>query len=91
MNLSKEQVAQAINILKNADGEDLQFILEKIGMDYQILKQLVVTSSNFELSNVLDEKDVLRNVANKVWVDIFNNNTLIYNDFDEYWNYLNKN
>ena len=91
MNLSKEQVLEAINLLKNADGEDLQYILEKVGMDDQMLKQLVATSSDFELSNVLEEKEVLKNVANKVWVDIFNNNTLIYNNFEGYWNDFIKN
>jgi len=91
MNLSKDQILEAINLLKNADGEDLQYILEKVGMSNQMLKQLVVISSDFELSNVLEEKEVLKNVANKVWVDIFNNNTLIYNDFEGYWNDFIKN
>jgi hypothetical protein len=91
MNLSKDQILEAINLLKNADGEDLQYILEKVGMGNQMLKQLVVISSDFELSNVLEEKEVLKNVANKVWVDIFNNNTLIYNDFEGYWNDFIKN
>lgn len=86
MNLTKEQIIQVIKILNDADGEDLEYILIKIGMDEQMLKQLVVKSSDFELSNVLEENEVLKNVANKVWVDIFDNNTLIYNDFKTYWN-----
>jgi hypothetical protein len=43
MELTKTQIENAIEILKNADGEDLQNILENIGMDEQILKQLSLT------------------------------------------------
>jgi hypothetical protein len=77
--------------LRNADGEDTQYILEKIGMDQQMLSQLVATASNFDLINVLDERGILKDTCKKVWEDIFNNDTLIYNNFESYWeNFIKK-
>jgi hypothetical protein len=57
MKLNNSQIIDAINLLNDADGEDLQFILNKIGMDDQILKQLIMTSSDLNLSNALDERN----------------------------------
>ena len=31
------------------------------------------------------QKGSNKEIAKKVWDDIFNNNTLIYNDFESYW------
>ncbi len=86
MELTKTQINNVISILKNADGEDLQFILTAVAMDEQLLKQLVATSNDFDLSNALEEKSILKDTAHKVWHDIFNNDTLIHNDFESYWN-----
>ena len=91
MELTITQKIEAINILANADGEDTQYILEKIGMDNQMLCQLVATASNFDLINVLDERGILKDTCKKVWEDIFNNDTLIYNNFESYWeNFIKK-
>jgi hypothetical protein len=90
MQLTITQKIDAINILADADGEDLQYILEKIGMDYQILSQLVATAKKFDLMNVLEERDIIKDACKKVWMDIFNNDTLIYNDFESYWENFNK-
>jgi ATP phosphoribosyltransferase regulatory subunit HisZ len=90
MELNNKQIIDAINILKNADGEDLHFILSEIGMDDQLLKQLVVTSPKLSLLNAIEENGILKNTAYKVWKDIFNNDTLVYNDFESYWENLEK-
>ena len=91
MQLTITQKIDAINILADADGEDNQYILEKIGMDQQMLSQLVATASNFDLINVLDERGILKDACKKVWEDIFNNDTLIYNNFESYWeNFIKK-
>ena len=41
MELNFKQTNDIINILSKADGEDIQYILEQVGMSDQILKQLV--------------------------------------------------
>ena len=91
MQLKQCEKIEAINILSNADGEDTQYILEKIGMDNQMLKQLAFSANNFDLINVLDEHGILKDTCQKVWDDIFNNDTLIYNNFESYWgNFIKK-
>jgi hypothetical protein len=57
MELTKTQIENAIEVLKNADGEDLQNILENIGMDEQILKQLSIT--RMYRSNLTETKKVV--------------------------------
>ena len=69
-----------IAMLKNVDGETMQYILNKVGMEDQMLKQLVGTADKLDLKNIFED------TARKVYEDIFNNDTLIYNTFDEYWN-----
>lgn len=88
MELTNTQKNDIINVLKDADGEDLQFILSQVGMEYQLLKQLINTATDFDLLNAIEEKEknILKDTAKKVWNDIFNNETLIYNDFETYWN-----
>ena len=38
------------------------------------------------IADKLDKEEELKSVAKKVWVDIYNNDTLTYNSFEEYWN-----
>ena len=38
-----EQQNNIIRTLKEVDGETVQYILEKIGMDSQMLRQLIMT------------------------------------------------
>ena len=42
MELNSNEMAQIINMLKHADGEDLQFILNQLGMSEQLCKQLMM-------------------------------------------------
>jgi hypothetical protein len=100
MNLSEQQINDSIQLLRDADGEDLNYILKKIGMDNQLLKQLVMNASSLALSNCLEERTAfwinvpnsasnieiqIKEEARKVWEAIYNNDTLIYNDFESYW------
>lgn len=58
-----EQQNNIIRTLKEVDGETVQYILKKIGMDYQMLRQLIMTmplesihaemSERFELESTL--------------------------------------
>ena len=38
-----EQQNNIIRTLKEVDGETVQYILQKIGMDHQMLRQLIMT------------------------------------------------
>ena len=59
-----EQQNNIIRTLKEVDGETVQYILEKIGMDYQMLRQLIMTMPleivNAEMSERFDLESSLR-------------------------------
>jgi len=50
-------VNEAIENLKriDVDGETMQYIIEKLGMDDQMLRQLVLTKPRIQTFNMLDE------------------------------------
>jgi hypothetical protein len=56
MELNHYDLSIAIDILSKADGEDIQFIIWKIGMSEQLLRQLVVNASDLELENCIEER-----------------------------------
>jgi flagellar motor switch protein FliG len=64
MELKKTQIENAIEILKNADGEDLQNILEIIGMDEQVLKQLIHTKM-YRLKLIMDDAKAIKQFFNE--------------------------
>ena len=59
-----EQQNNIIRTLKEVDGETVQYILEKIGMDHQMLRQLIMTmpleSICTEMSERFDLESSLR-------------------------------
>ena len=58
--MNKEnRVQNIINQLKalEVDGETMQHIITEVGMEQQMLKQLVMTSSKHDMDNVLSERD----------------------------------
>ena len=59
-----EQQNNIIQTLKEVDGETVQYILKKIGMDYQMLRQLIMTMPleivNAEMSERFDLESSLR-------------------------------
>jgi len=52
-----ENIIQQL-ISMDIDGEKMQYILEKIGMEDQILKQLVMTADSLSLSNAIEEREI---------------------------------
>ena len=50
-------VNEAIENLKriDVDGETMQYIIEKLGMDDQMLRQLVLSKPRIQTLNMLDE------------------------------------
>jgi hypothetical protein len=60
----KERIDQAIGILKNltwkgdcVDGETMQYILEKVGMEDQILRQLVMSQPIEDVRYLIEERE----------------------------------
>ena len=68
-----KKIEQIVEQLKNANpsSETMEDILEALGMREKVLDK------------VLDSEKYI--IAKKVWEDIFNNDTLTYNTFDDYY------
>ena len=60
MNWKKAQ--EIIDQLKNmdVDGETMQYILEQVGMEDQMHRQLVMTKENYLTINILAEKSKIK-------------------------------
>ena len=56
MELGSNEIAQIITMLQHADGEDLQDILNQLGMDEQLCKQLVMTQPFDVVYNMWQER-----------------------------------
>ena len=52
------KIAQIIDILEDIDidGETMQYIIEKVGMTDQMLRQLIMTNPYTDTSDLLEEK-----------------------------------
>jgi hypothetical protein len=72
--MENEKIQHIISLLKeiDIDGETMENILEEVGLREQVLHQILESEKYIS--------------ANKTWDDIFNNETLIYNDFSSYYN-----
>ncbi len=70
---NSDKIKQIVNLLKEIDinGETMEDILEQVGLREQVLHQ------------ILDSEKYIS--AEKTWNDIFNNETLIYNNFIDYY------
>jgi hypothetical protein len=57
-NLKVQRVHEIISMLKeiDIDGETMQYILRHVGMEEQMLRQLVLTSPYTDTSDLLEEK-----------------------------------
>ena len=51
-----EQQNNIIQTLKEVDGETVQYILKKIGMDDQMLRQLIMTKSLESIHTEMSER-----------------------------------
>ena len=56
MELGSNEIAQIVTMLQHADGEDLQDILNQLGMDEQLCKQLVMTQPFDVVYNMWQER-----------------------------------
>ena len=63
MENQKEVITSAvITLLKGVDGETMQYILEQIGMDDQMHRQLIMSRNTPETSMLLEEKKRLDSI-----------------------------
>lgn len=63
INLHIQRVHQVIDMLReiDVDGETMQYILEKVGMEDQMLKQLIGSADEFSLDHYLNLRQIARN------------------------------
>ncbi|QMP84754.1 hypothetical protein M1M19_gp67 [Flavobacterium phage vB_FspP_elemoB_14-3B] len=61
--IDRQIVLKVIDQLRyiNVDGETMQYIIEKLGMNDQMLRQLVMTNPYTDTSDILQEKLELSN------------------------------
>ena len=107
MNLTQNQIIEAVAILIGADGEDVEQVVRELSMENQILRQLFLSASDHDVNNLIEERESLvgetsfwDNVRNtewqvmercrKVWDDLHNNDTLTFNNFEDYYKHINK-
>jgi hypothetical protein len=104
--MKNNKVEQIINALlkMDVDGETMQYIVGKVNLESQLLKQLMLTERESDIKNnlelryefkdetlkdfwtqIVNEGDVIKSTAQKVWEDLHNNDHLIYNTFEEYY------
>jgi hypothetical protein len=62
-NLKVQRVHEIITMLRDidVDGETMQYILKKVGMEDQMLKQLISTASGFSLVHYLNLRAIEKN------------------------------
>ena len=72
--MKNEKIKEIINLMKEVDidGETMEDILEEVGLRERVLHQ------------ILDSEKYIS--AEKTWNDIFNNESLIYDNFIDYYN-----
>ena len=61
-----EQQNNIIQTLKEVDGETVQYILQKSGMDYQMLRQLIMSMPLECIQNEISERIELEKSLKKV-------------------------
>jgi len=57
MKNNKLKVEAIILLLDDVDGETMQFILENVGMEYQMLRQLMMTMPIEQVDYLLAERN----------------------------------
>jgi hypothetical protein len=83
---SKEEILKK-HILLGQSELDITKDNEFEGEDYKITeKYLCNAMQEYAMQFQEDMADKIKIIAKKVWEDIFNNETLFYNDFEDYYN-----
>ena len=56
-----KNVKEIIEALRDVDGETMQHILEEVGMEDQMLRQLIMSAQTYQVDDILEEKRILSN------------------------------
>jgi len=56
-----KNVKEIIESLRDVDGETMQHILEEVGMEDQMLRQLIMSAQPYQVDDILEEKRILSN------------------------------
>jgi hypothetical protein len=56
MELNSNEIAQIVDMLQHADGEDLQDILNRLGMSGQLCKQLMMCAPIADLKYIYEDR-----------------------------------
>ena len=59
----EEKLSTIIELCDDIDGETLQYIIRSVGMEYQMLRQLVMMASTYLLEDLIEEKMNLEDAA----------------------------
>jgi hypothetical protein len=60
MDLNKKKIADSIFehlSTMEVDGEIMQYVIKRLKLNYEILQRLMMTSSDFDINNILKERD----------------------------------
>jgi hypothetical protein len=53
MEISNERLEQVIDLMKECDGEDMEHVIEQVGMTGQMQKQLTCTANPLDMYNLV--------------------------------------
>ncbi len=53
---SADHIIEHLNAI-DVDGETMEYIVNGVNMSHQILRQLIMKSSDFDLNNIIAERD----------------------------------
>jgi len=56
-----KNVKEIIEALREVDGEQMEFILNEVGMEQQMLRQLIMSAQTYQVDDILEEKRILSN------------------------------
>lgn len=85
----EEKLSTIIELCDDIDGEALQYIIRSVGMEYQMLRQLVMMAPTYLLEDLIEEKmsmddetvHLRREAAKEEWDFLDDNSALIPEDF----------
>jgi hypothetical protein len=62
--MDKDKIIDVIITLLDeieVDGEQMEFILNEVGMEQQMLRQLIMSAQTYQVDDILEEKRILSN------------------------------
>ena len=87
--MKQEDKDAVVEMLKGVDGNTFESIIREVGMEYQMLRQLVMMAPTYLLEDLIEEKmsmddetvHLRREAAKEEWDFLDDNSALIPEDF----------